>query len=403
VVALYAQWQIPPQKTADGVKKVVEQYCKMDAEGRWLGPAHRDESNDFFTEFQSNEGSTDVIVLEHYVVGDPHEDHGPNGYVDYPVEVDYFEWGRVDSFLHFTWGAGQQGDVWGKATKETMYPQVYPTDETENWEKTGNQEKGNGKGLPWSMRLPPTHYVSVDAAIRYMTQMHDSSNDPLMRYNASQTLTILARIAAGTLLTKQVVRSALESSQSVAKRFVDLESGDKGLTPDGWTELAKFFAETPKPQLDSINVADIVGVGSTDIAEDIADAKISTNSLGRLDSSLRLTDYPEMRLISGGASACYGDYRFEFTLQLIDTRWDIAPDGTAKAFPAPPAWKIRERSQEPLVTLATAIRYVTTMRSKTKDPTIRRNANRTLLILKRYEQHRSLPDDMVSAKSDGCS
>jgi hypothetical protein len=407
VLTSYAQWQTPPHETANEVEKIVGQYCKMDAEGRWLGPAHRVETNDFFTEFRS-EGVTDadVIVLEKYVVSDPHEDHGPNGYLDYPVRVDYFEWGSVDSFLHFrwgAWGAGKQGAVWGKPGKETIYASVYPTEETVNWEKIGEQEKGNENSLPWSMRLAPMHYINVDTAIRYVTQMHDSSNDPLIRYNASRTLTILASIAAGTLPPTPVARSATESSQSVVKRFVDLESGGMGLTLGGWSQLAGFFAETPKPQLDIIDVADIVGVGSTDITKDKADAGISTNPLGHFDSSLRLTDYPEMRLVRGGASACYGDYVFGFSLQVIDKHWNIAPDGTVKAAPGPPTWRIRESSQKPLITLATAIRYVTTMRSKTTDPVIRSNADRTLAILNLYRQNRPLPDDMVSANSDGCS
>jgi hypothetical protein len=406
VVTLQAQWQIPPQETADEVQNIVTQYCKMDAEGRWLGLGYSVDSNDLFSEFQSDDGipdpHADVIVLEHYVVSDPREDHGPNGYVDYPVRVDYFEWGNIDSFLHFRWGPwtlGRHRPAWGKPGKETMYLDVYPTSETVGWKTTGVQEKE--KSLPWSMRLTPMRYVSVDTAIRYVTRMRDGSQDPLTRYNASQTLATLASIAAGTPPPEPVAHSTLESSQSVAKRFVDLESGGKGLTPGGWAELAEFFAETPKPRLDSMDIVDFVGVGSTDI-EDKADAEIRTNSLGHLDSSLRLTDYPELRLMEGGASACYGDYSFGFSLQLLDNHWNIAPDGTVNAVPGPLTWRIRESSQEPVITLATAIRYVRAMGAKATDSAVKRNAHRTLAILNLYRQYRPLPKNMLSPNSDGC-
>ena len=133
-------------------------------------------------------------------------------------------------------------------------------------------------------------------------------------------------------------------------------------------------------------------------------SRVSTNSLGRLDASLGLRNYPPWRLPLSNASvsACYGDDRFAFTLLLTDKYWQIATDGTVKELDGPLSWRIEDTFFQPLITLDTAIRYVRQMHEKTTDPVVKRNGARTLSILNYHKQGKPLPAELVSDSGRGC-
>lgn len=93
---------------------------------------------------------------------------------------------------------------------------------------------------------------------------------------------------------------------------------------------------------------------------------------------------------------------FEFTLLLSDKHWEIAADGSVKELDGPPAWRIRDTSFEPLITLDTAIRYVKQAPEKTTNPTIQKNAARTLRILNYYKRDEPLPNELSFGATGGC-
>lgn len=137
-----------------------------------------------------------------------------------------------------------------------------------------------------------------------------------------------------------------------------------------------------------------------DTHEDFSHVTISANSLGHVDSSLRLLDYP-----SGPAavnSACLGDDYFGFNMLLSDRHRQIATDGTVKELDGPLAWRIEDTSFEPLITLDTAIRYVVLQRDRTTDPVAKKNAARTLSILNYYKLGKPLPNGLSSDAGGGC-
>src|SRR6267378_728744 len=76
-----------------------------------------------------------------------------------------------------------------------------------------------------------------------------------------------------------------KSPLGVARRFVRLESN---LLPDQWSQLAGFFIQTPKPKWNKVYIVDVVDI-SIDTKGTSSHVSISTNSLGELDSSLRLS------------------------------------------------------------------------------------------------------------------
>jgi len=243
--------------------------------------------------------------------------------------------------------------------------------------------------------------VDVNAAVRWVSEMRDKSSDPAIKYNAEKTLAMLKSLSGGGPVPAQPASVAKESPSDIARRFVTLESG---LLPDQWNELTNFFVETPKPQWNKVHIVDVVYTG-VDTNGNSTLVGISTDALGVLDSSVRLSNYPPWRLPLGdsGASACFGDDRFAFSLLLSDKHWQIAADGTVKELDGPPAWRIEDTSFQPLITLDTAIRYARQVRDKTTDAIVKMNAARTLSILKYYKQGKPLPHQLSSGASGGCS
>jgi len=387
VIAAEAQAPAEPQKSP---KEVVEQFYKMETEGRWLGPERWGELQDFLTDVSPWFLPGSISVLRSYAVGDARKDIGYGGVVDYQIEVDYFEWGSIDSFLNFTRARGPRGErpAAGEPVEQRRYETLNLSDRFVKKRASGDEE---AKGaLRWRL--------TWSASPSWVAQMRDQSNDPALKYNAERTSAILRSLSAGTPLPAQPFSTAQESPSKVAQRFFDLESK---ATPDLWSELAKFFVETPKPQWNKVHIADVAGMGS-DTNGDSTEVEVSTNSLGELDASLRLSNYPSMRMPLGGANACSGDDRFAFSLLLSDKQWEIGTDETVKELSGPLAWRIEDTSFEPLITLDTAIRYVRQVHDKTANRVVRTNAARTLTILKYYKRGKPLPDELSSGASGVC-
>ena len=213
--------------------------------------------------------------------------------------------------------------------------------------------------------------------------MSDKSSDPAIKHNAEKTLQILRSLSAGKPVPSHAVGVAEESPSKVAQRFVHLESS---LLPDQWGELTNYFVETPKPQWNHVQVVDVLNVyidmnGQTH--EDSSEVAVSVLPLGELDSSLRLSNYKTYRLPRNN-SACNCDNYLGFTLVLSNKHWQIAPDGTVEELDGPLTWRIENTFFSPIITLNTAIRYVSQMRDNTRDLIIKKNAAETLAMLKRY-------------------
>jgi len=202
---------------------------------------------------------------------------------------------------------------------------------------------------------------------------------------------------AAKISSKQIKQS---SPSEVAHRFIRLESS---LLPDEWSTLSDFFVQAPKPHWNKVDIVDVIAIG-VETKGNSSHVSISTNSLGELDSSLRLSDYPPKRLPPGvpTTSACYGDDYFEFNLRLSGNRRAITQSGAAEQFERPIAWRIDDSSFYPLITLDTAIRYVRRMRENAKDPAVKKNAARSLRILEYYKQGKFLPDELSSDATGGC-
>lgn len=390
-----------PAEAQQSVQATAEQFYKMETQGRWLGPEHRDELQNFLREVRPWRGPLFISVLKGYQVGAARKHVGYEGVIDYQVEVDYSEWGEIDFFLNFTAAQRPKGETAaaGQPVEERTYTGFDLSDEVVKSDSSGRQTEEKVP-LRWRTYFPGMPAVNVDAALRWVTEMRDKSSDPVVKYNGDRTIAILKSLSAGILPPMEPSSKPRESASDVAKQFIDLESH---LMPDQWGELAKFFTETPKPSWDHAAIVDIVGTGAS-ANGDSAGAEVSTNSLGELDSSMRLLNYPSFRqpLDGSSASACFGDDRFDFDLLLSSKHWEIAKDGTVREISGPLAWRIEGAFFTPLLNLDTAIRYVTQTRDRTSDAVIKMNAAKTLRILNYYKQGKPLPDDLTSENGGGC-
>ena len=395
---------------AQEVKAVVEQFYKLESEGTWLVPDRWHELTDFFTSVQSWPPDDAVSVLKSYRIGDAKRSI-VDGKENYEVDVDRFVWGSINSFLRFTRAELPKRNSPAKS-EPVERPAKYSLSLTDSFVMGGppwNEQKTKGT-LRWRMNgRGGSSDVSVNAAVRWVTEMRDKSNDPAMKYNADRTLAILKILSTGAPVPTRpaVTGTANESPSQVAERFVDIESG---LPPDQWSTLAEFFVSIPQPRLNKVHIVDIVnGIVNDDDTNGVetddhtVGFDISTNPLGELDSSMRLSNYPSVRMLPGNnSSACYGDDHLGLTLLLSEKHWQIAPGGTVKELDGPLAWRIEDTFFEPFITLDTAIRYVGQTRDNTADLVIKKNAARTLAILRNYKQGRPLPKQLLSDSPAGC-
>jgi len=366
----------PPE--AQEVKEVVEKFYKLQAAGAWLGPERWDELHDFLSEVQPWSLPSPVSVLKSYQIGDAKKIVDADGTVRYAVDVKYYEWGSINSFLRFT-----KAQPTGEPVELGTGGNLLLTDSYALARPSGDQEEKKDT-LRWRMRdVMLLNLVNEDAAIRWVSQMRDKSNDPAIKYNAEKTLEILRTLAAGAPVPLHPAGITAESPSKLAQRFVHLESRS---LPDQWGQLTNYFVETPKPQWNHVQVVDVLDVymdmdGQTH--EGVSKVAISVLPLGELDSSLRLSNYKSYRLPNNN-SACRCDNYLWFTLVLSDEHWQIDLDGTVKELDGPLTWRIEGTRFEPIITLNTAIRYVSQTHDKTTDPIVKKNAAKTLAMLKSY-------------------
>ena len=348
VIASSCKPHVAPQKSP---REVVEQFYKLETQGRWLGSEHWDELKDYSGEIPVWSPPEAISVLQTYRVTNLQRQTGNKGEAKFRADVEFKVWGTIDPFLQFALARDGRdgGSPIGERTNDTFALQDWYVN------RSTEPQKVEKSRLRWRITMfPRVPRVDVPTALRYVAEMRAKSKGPFMQYNADQTLAILKGTLNGTPPPERQIGSAQETPSQVTQRFMRWESVS---SPDQWSRLARFFVETPRPQWDKVHIVDIMDVGA-EVRLDTADAGISTNSLGELDSSLYLTNYPSERPVNSPNNACNGDDMFGFTLLLSDKHWEIAADGSVTELDGPLAWRIRDTSFEPLITLDTAIRYV---------------------------------------------
>lgn len=207
-----------------------------------------------------------------------------------------------------------------------------------------------------------------------------------MKVNRSYATSKMPRVLALLLISAivpclgQQPASPQKEPSKVIAEFWDIETTGERLTPEGWNETSRLFIRSALfPGNKTINV---IRNGREDAIEETArtgkwaEISVSTDRLGQIDSLLRYTSSPTRE--PAGVTPLKGPV-LTFDLVLTDRQWKLKQDGArGNESVLPPQWLITCGGDTAWVNLDTAIVYVKDIKAKTKDPIIRRNADKTL-------------------------
>jgi hypothetical protein len=194
-----------------------------------------------------------------------------------------------------------------------------------------------------------------------------------------QAVVLILSVSAVTAVA-QAPQSNGKATERVVRQYEKLIADGAFLTPEGWKKASRIFVRSnPYPKDGEVLLTSQAGlIGENWVRGDRAEVERKwTDFRGSIDSSLRYK--PAMPTID--VIPAILDYSLVFTNRHID----IEEEGTTREVLGTWEWKIEGPQSERWATVEKAIIYVTEMRDKSDDPIVKRNANRTIAILKRLE------------------
>ena len=166
----------------------------------------------------------------------------------------------------------------------------------------------------------------------------------------------------------------------VVENLWNYASSGELLTPEGWTHVMNQFFTQPSPvPRDFTVVVNRYWVSNASRKDDKIEITVESSELGRIDSQLRFVVTP-----SPNGNPNFYMYRLVFAPTPM--RW-YEPDGKTlikETMSGPNRWRIEGSPGYRWTTVNTAIRYVSEARDNSKDPVVKRNAEKTLDVLRKY-------------------
>ena len=189
--------------------------------------------------------------------------------------------------------------------------------------------------------------------------------------------TIISLIIAVVSMTGSVNNTPFptESPKEVIQKYWKFETAGGMLTPDGWDSAATFFVKLGRPPL-TRRISVIAGnyaVSDAVINGDSAEVMVEILPQGQVNSELKFTPS--------------ADQKEGLSFHLILTSKYSSPGASGEApveRTGPPEWRIIGTGTTNWLDPGAAIRYVTDMKTKSADSTIKKNADRTLSVLARW-------------------
>ncbi|MGA9964280.1 MAG: hypothetical protein WBQ10_03665 [Terriglobales bacterium] len=185
------------------------------------------------------------------------------------------------------------------------------------------------------------------------------------------SITVIAAVA-------QAPQSNEKATERVVRQYEKLIADGALLTPEGWKKTSRIFGcSNPYPKGGEVLLTSQAGlIGENWVRGDRAEVEWKgTDFRGSIDSDLRY----KPALHSSDVIPAILDYSLVFTNKHID----IEEGGSTKEVLGTWEWKIEGPQSERWATVERAIIYVREMRDKSDDPAIKKNANKTIAILKR--------------------
>lgn len=165
------------------------------------------------------------------------------------------------------------------------------------------------------------------------------------------------------LLAGGLAPAQAPSPRDVLEHFCELDAAGEQITPGGWEKIAALFVKPGTPRQSEVTVVRDFVVSRPLIEKGRAEFYVEYIELGRIDVATIRFSNP----LPNGIKVRAGFYVVQ-----------QSKPGSGGA----PVWRIEGPVPEPHLTVETAIRYVTELRDRTKDPRLKRNANRTLTSLR---------------------
>lgn len=190
-------------------------------------------------------------------------------------------------------------------------------------------------------------------------------------------VTILT-VGAASILA-QSPKDGVKLPKEIVQEFWEMEMGGGRLSTDGWNRAAVFFVHTSPPSQDKVVTVTFAGSSVDEAARTGSKSEVylECTEAGRIDSMLRFE--PSAHYSLADKMMC------KYSLTFTDKHWEYRPNREKlREVTGRPEWRITEEPTELRISVATAVRYVTEMRSKTKDPALQKNADQTLAELSRF-------------------
>jgi hypothetical protein len=198
------------------------------------------------------------------------------------------------------------------------------------------------------------------------------------RITIKAVLLILSMSTVATVA--QAPQSSRKATERVVRQYEKLIVDGALLTPEGWKKTSRIFGRSnPYPKDGEVLLTSQAGlIGENWVHGDRAEVERKwTDFRGSIDSGLC---YKPAMPTSDVIPAIL-DYSLVFTNRHID----IEEGGATREVLGTWGWKIEGPQSERWATVEKAIIYVREMRDKSDDPAVKKNANRTIAILKRLE------------------
>lgn len=173
-----------PQAQGKSPKEVVEQYAHMMADGSLLTAEGWNKANQLFVRPSPPPRDQDILVTSRPGPPDERLVKGNRAEVD---EWGIYNLGKIDSRLRYK--PSPKNSDW------VVYSyQLILTDK--HWEMGADGSPIREVTGAWQWKFDATQSLrraTVDAALRYVQQVHDATTDPVIRKNANLTLAVLRR------------------------------------------------------------------------------------------------------------------------------------------------------------------------------------------------------------------
>jgi hypothetical protein len=208
--------------------------------------------------------------------------------------------------------------------------------------------------------------------------MKPKRNSSMNYTNLIMSIPVIATVLISIWFVREKLLIAqTQTPQVMIERLCMMDSRGEFVTPEGWFKEASFYLRPALPPKDK--VIWVKGfefrVSKPTITGNKAEVWTSGDVLGPIDSTLRLK-----------GTMVFEQVRGVFNLTLTNSYWKLRNDGktleqTNGAF----QWRISDdQTNNVYLSLDTAMGYIARLRDETRDPIVKKNADKTIAVLRGY-------------------